>query len=134
MGKPKFYHFVKGFSDSQGKTHIVTIVGKLEKERDYTQEMQETHPTDTRTIFVFDAKKGFKRTLSYAYSICHPDDFEAFTEEKGIKIAKRRLETNPLGEMSTTKITTLTKQQIEVILKGELDFIGENLEKFIQHI
>lgn len=132
--KPKFFTFSKAFNDSDGKMRIVTIVGKLEKIADSSTRSTETHPTPTTTVFTFEDKKDYLRKLTYAFSICHPDDFENFNEEVGARIAKRRIERNPLGEMWSKKITTLTKQQVEVILKGELDYIGENVDKFIQSV
>lgn len=132
--KPKFFHFSKAFNDTEGKMRVVTIVGKVEKIKDNKLDATELNPDANTTIFKYVEKKQFLRKLTYAYSICHPEDFDNFNEEIGIKLATRRVETNPLGEMWSHKITTLTKQQIEVILRGELDFIGENIDKFIDAV
>lgn len=132
--RPKYFHFNKAFNDNNGRMRMVTIVGKVEKIKDNKLDITETNPNATTTIFTYVDKKQFLRKLTYAYAICHPDDFDNFNEEVGVRIATRRIKTNPLGEMWSHKITTLTKQQVEVILKGELDFIGENIDKFIEAV
>ena len=77
-----------------------------------------TYPTKVKT-----------RTLTYAVSICHPDD--EFDEELGVEIAKKRLNEKPLGQLSTTLVTTLCEDQIKLILFGELNYVINNIDRFI---
>ena len=69
------------------------------------------------------------RTLTYAVSICHPDD--VYDEEIGIEIAKKRINEKPMGQLSTTLVTTLCEDQIKLILFGELNYVIDNIDGFI---
>lgn len=120
--------------DKEGVQHEVTIVGvytnKNETETRGQEVNLELEDGKIVTAFLTMPKKQRVRTLRYAFSICNPED--EFNEQEGIKIAERRTKTNPLGELKTTFITSLCKDQVEHILRGELNYIIDNIDKFIE--
>lgn len=134
--KQKFYSMHGVAVDRNGDKHMVTIVGE------YVQEKVET--CITKEINIKDERKEHKvlqgiltypttiktRTLTYAVSICHPDD--QFNKEVGIELAKRRIKKNPLGQLSTNLVTTLCEDQIKLILFGELNYVIDNIDKYIE--
>lgn len=135
--KTKFFNMYGDACDKDGKHHVVTIVGKLEQKKEYSMEFEEVNIKDkynntkvTKGITAY-PKKTNTRTLSYAVSICHTDD--EFDEQIGIDIAKKRVETKPLGRLTTNLVTTLCEDQIKWILFGELNFVISNIDKYISN-
>lgn len=63
--------------------------------------------------------------FNFGWAICAPGD--KFSEEEGIKIAKKRFSISPL---STQSGNLLTDDMNLSILQNELDFISNNFEKF----
>ena len=133
--KQKFYSMYGTAVDLYGDKHIVTIVGE------YTQEKVETEVTkemdivdDFKPTRVVKGKLTYPtkikiRTLTYAVSICHPDD--EYNEEIGIELAKKRINEKPMGQLTTSLVTTLCEDQIKLILFGELNYVINNIDKFI---
>jgi hypothetical protein len=133
--KQKFYSMYGTAVDRFGEEHIVTIVGE------YTQEKVETEVTkevdmedDFKPTRMVKAKITYPtkikiRTLTYAVSICHPDD--EYDEEIGVEIAKRRICEKPMGQLTTSLVTTLCEDQIKLILFGELNYVINNIDRFI---
>lgn len=131
--RPKYYSFYGSAIDSRGNEHIVTVVGE------YTQTKEEEIKSEIVSVVNdnFQNVDGVltypqtkkHRTLTYSYSICHPDD--NFNEELGVELAKKRLRHRPLGKLETDMVTSLCKDQIKLILFGELHYIIENIEKFL---
>lgn len=136
MGK-KYYSMWAKAVDNQGETHIVTIVGELSK---YTRLNTVTEQVDvmvspnktTNGLAIFD-KAEKVRELKYSYAICHPHDVEVFNEERGVELAKSRLN-KPLGLLTTTFKTTLCDDQVRIILMGELKHIVDNIDHFIEKL
>lgn len=130
--RKKFYSMSGEAIDSEGKSHVVTVVGLCtqEKETDIVSENVDVslwNGKSTNGVLSYPNKKIVRR-LKYAFSICHPDD--EFDEETGVKLAKRRL-SKPLGELKTEYITCLTPEQVNMILFEELNYIIDNIDKFI---
>lgn len=128
----KIYSMYGTAVDKNGQNHVVTIVGEYtnKKENKYIgEELEVEHYGKNTTGFAFIPTKQMVRTLRYAYAICNPED--KFDEQEGIRIATKRIKTNPLGELQTKYVTSLCKDQIELILFGELKYIMENIDKFI---
>lgn len=137
--KEKFYSMHGTAVDKNGEEHIVTIVGQYlkTKETDIVTENANKvlKVNDYPNLFVDSAilsvpQTKTVRTLTYAFSICHPDDI--FNEEIGVEIAKRRIKEFPLGQMKTDMITTLCPDQIKWILFGELKHVMDNIDKYIE--
>ena len=63
------------------------------------------------------------------YAICHPDD--EFNEEIGINLAKRRIETDPIGTIESYNVTMLNDDQNEMMVLIELAHIIKNIDKYI---
>ena len=130
--KQKFYSMYGKAVDQNGNEHIVTIVGEcvqsVETEIASEEILVPVKNKVENGIVSYPIKKK-TRTLRYAYSICHPDD--DFNKEVGESIAKKRLVT-PLGELKTTFISCLTTDQINIILFEELNYIIENIDRFIE--
>jgi hypothetical protein len=132
--KEKIYSVTVDAMDKNGKMHTVVMVGV------YTQFKTEEIVKKTLQVPVDENKcvdgtlsyfkPKMKRRLRYAFSICHPND--KFNEEYGKKLAIKRAKTKPLGELETSLITTLCKDQINLILLGEAHYIAKNIEKFIK--
>ena len=120
--------------DKEGVQHEVTIVGVYTNKNEHECKGKEVNIEleDGKIVqgFLTIPKKQRMRTLRYAYAICNPED--KFDEQEGIKIATKRTKTNPLGELKTHFITSLCKDQIEHILQGELKYIINNIDKFIE--
>lgn len=135
--KQKFYHLVGKAIDADGLEHIVTIVGELTKETELTTSFNRVNVENGDNItegYIIYPSKNKVRRLRYAYSICHTDDIPHFNENVGIEIAKKRLNTQPLGELETHFKTTLCEDQIKLILFGELKHIMDNIDKFIDKL
>lgn len=133
--KQKFYSMNGVAIDRYGDEHIVTIVGEFTQEKVETCVTTEVNLEDehkpnkvVKGVLTYPTKVK-TRTLTYAVSICHPDD--DFDEEIGIELAKRRLNKKPLGQLHTTLITTLCEDQIKLILFGELNYVINNIDKYI---
>lgn len=133
--KQKFYSMYGTAVDRYGDEHIVTIVGEFTQEKVEHFNTTEVNVEDekipnkvTKGILTYPTKVK-TRTLKYAFSICHQDD--EFDEELGIEIAKKRIAKKPLGELTTTLVTTLCEDQIKLILFGELNYVINNIDSFI---
>lgn len=137
--KEKLYHFYGTAIDKNGLPHIVTIVGKLTQQKENEIVIEDMQVNDEygdkkyEGQFTYEKSKKIRR-LTYAFSICHTDDVENFSEDKGIEIAKRRLTKFPLGKLETDTCTTLCDDQVKWILFGELKFIMDNIDDFIEKI
>lgn len=121
--------------DRNGVKHIVTMVGEYVQENEYDIAEDIVDVVDefdehkvVQGVLTYPTKKR-KRTLTYSFSICHPDD--EYNEDIGVKIAMRRIKRNPLGRLETNLITTLCKDQINLILFGELNYVIDNIDKYI---
>ena len=133
--KQKFYSMYGTAVDLYGDEHIVTIVGEYIQEKVEKVVTEEINVEDefkphkvTKGMLAYPTKVK-TRTLTYAVSICHPED--EYDEEIGMEIAKRRIKEKPLGQLSTTIMTTLCDDQIKLILFGELNYVINNIDKFI---
>ena len=134
----KIYHKHGKATDKNGLEHVITIVGE------YTQEKEERKVATPISVFYEKNRKDDAilieketqkiRKLRYAYSICHPQDVPNFNEELGVEIAKRRIKSRPLGELTTKFRTSLCPDQIELVLSGELKHVIDNIDKFIGNL
>ena len=138
--KQKFFSMHGTAVDKNGEEHIVTMVGEYLQ----TKEVEVVTETANNVMKTFNVNNiiNFKddailsvpvtkkvRILTYAFSICHSDDI--FDEQIGIDIAKRRIKTHPLGQLKTEMITSLCTDQVKFILFGELKYVMDNIDKFI---
>jgi response regulator of citrate/malate metabolism len=80
------------------------------------------------TIEWFDtAAKFYKSTETYDLIFL---DYE-LPDSNGMEIAKKRINEKPMGQLSTTLVTTLCEDQIKLILFGELNYVINNIDRFI---
>ena len=89
----------------------------------------------------FGLKKGLTKKYPFMF-YCVRGNHEArpseqlgmhriYDENVGIEIAKRRIKTHPLGQLKTEMITSLCTDQVKFILFGELKYVMDNIDKFI---
>lgn len=131
----KLFTMTDTATDANGLTHTITMIGKFESKKEKVdtildvQLAMDVNPNKSYETSVIYKRDVPMRTLTYAYSICHPDD--SFDEATGVALATRRLKTDPMGELKSKFVTCLCKDQIETILRGELNYIVNNIDKFI---
>ncbi len=129
----KIYSMYGTAVDKNGQSHVVTVVGEYTTKKEVELKTSDVNVEVTEDKFVQGIitlpRKQMIRTLRYAYSICNPED--EFNEQEGVRLATKRIKNNPLGELTTKYVTSLCKDQIELILFGELKYIIENIDKFI---
>jgi hypothetical protein len=119
---------------ADGKSHVVTVVGKLENRRK-RKEFKEPFPVDLENGSVVDgqlvySRKLFNRKLTLGMSICHPLD--RFDEEKGVEVAKSRINNGyVLGELETSDVSMLTEDAVMAELLVKLQHITENIDDFL---
>jgi hypothetical protein len=131
--KEKIYSMHETAVDKDGLKHEVMIVGICKQQKEWVRVFKnvqvpvgENKNVEGQLSFL---KPITKRNLKYSYAICHADD--TFDEEIGKKIAIKRAKTSPMGELETKYITTLCPDQINLILRGELKHIIDNIDKYI---
>lgn len=133
--KEKIYSLYSSAIDKKGLKHEIVMVGiynQVKSDEVVTRKVlvpvkENKNITGTLTF----SKPEIKRNLKYAFAICHPTD--VFNKEQGKKLAIKRARKNPMGEMETKLITTLCKDQIKHILKGEMNYVVKNIDKFIEN-
>lgn len=136
--KNKFFTIsATGKSVKDGAERVVTVVGKLVKEKvDYTDEFElDLVDETTGKRFKGEGKVERRKPIKHftmAYSICHPDD--KFDSEIGTKIATSRLESKPLGTVSSLNRTMLNEDMCNMMVFNELMYITKNIDKFIDMI
>ena len=132
--KEKIYSMHETATDKDGLKHEVTIVGVCTQQKEWNKvdktvqiPVNENKSVDGVLSFL---RPTTKRNLKYGFSICHSED--TFNEEVGKKLALKRAKKSPMGELETKYITTLCKDQINLILYGELKHIINNIDKYIK--
>ena len=132
--KTKFFHLYGTATAADGTNHVVTIVGKLVQSRKKT-EFKERVPIEIRPgAYVngelkFD-KKLFNRKLTLGLSICHP--YDVFDVEKGVEIAKSRIERGEtLGSLETSSITMLTDDAVQAELFVKLQWVIDHIDDYL---
>jgi hypothetical protein len=134
MSRVKFYHVYGKTKTDDGREHVVTVVGKFEQERKWTEISEEVDVETIPNTFVKGdltyKVKQLNRKLTLGVSICHPlDDFD---EEVGVEIAKKRIENRQdVGSIETSSVTMLTEDAIMAELVTKLNYILEHLEDYI---
>lgn len=130
----KIYSIYGTAVDKDGQSHVVTVVGEYTTKKEVELKTSDVNVEVTEDKFVQGVitlpRKQMTRTLRYAYSICNPED--EFNAQEGVRLATKRIKKNPLGELTTKYVTSLCKDQIEIILFGELKYIMKNIDKFIK--
>ena len=129
--KEKFYHISGKAVDSNGVTHYVTVVGKRVRETEHSIDETPVYNESgsEQGVLMFKVKNKIRR-FSMGYAICHPDD--EFNEEVGIRLAKRRIEYDPIGTVESYNVTMLNDDQNEMMVLTELAHIIKNIDKYIQ--
>lgn len=129
--RTKYYSLFGEAIDSNGNSHIVTVVGEYTQfKEDFVEEMDVLTDEGVVCKTLIPMKKQ-KRELKLAYSICHPDD--VFDKEEGIKVAKRRLKRgNTIGELSSYNCTMLNQDQCEILVLVEVGHIIKHIDTYIQ--
>lgn len=90
---------------------VVTVVGIKKELKDNSQ------------------KPNRKRQISFGHSICHPTD--SFNEQEGYRLAYNRAKrTNKI--LSTNSWTMLQKDQCNMLVQNEAEYIANNIEKYIR--
>lgn len=130
----KYYHVYGQTTGSDGKRHVVTIVGKFEQTREDVGVTEivdvETKPTNFVKGELTYNVKMLKRKLTLGLSICHPSD--TFDEEVGVEIAKSRIKRgDDLGSIETTNVTMLTEDAIMAELVVKLNHVLETIDEFL---
>ena len=133
--KTKYYHLWSKCTDSEGETHFVTVVGKLEQKRE-RKLIQEVIPIEVKEgsfvdgILAYPTNKMLNRKLTLGMSICHPND--EFDEELGVEIAKKRIELGEdLGSIETSNVTMLTEDAIMGEIMVKLNHICNEIDEYI---
>ena len=132
--KVVFYHVYGKTKTDDGKEHVVTVVGKFEQERKWTEISEEVDVETIPNTFVKGdltyKVKQLNRKLTLGVSICHPlDDFD---EEVGVEIAKKRIENRQdVGSIETSSVTMLTEDAIMAELLVKLNYIMEHIEEYL---
>jgi hypothetical protein len=132
--KIKYFHLYGNATGSDGKNHIVTIVGKLEQ-GSMRKEFKEDVPVEYKEGSFVDGtltfeKKVFQRKLTLGLSICHPMD--EFDVEKGIEIAKARIERgDTLGSLETNSVTMLTDDAVMGELLVKLMYVTDSIDDYL---
>lgn len=133
MAKEKYFDIHADAIDSEGKKHVVTLVGEIKQGY-----IKENIVVDAPVVFgkseyngkLSFNKKTFERTLTIGMSICHPDD--VFDKEYGVHLAKKRIEEGKtLGSVKTNDVTMLTKDLVCMELLGKLMYVTQNIDKYI---
>ncbi len=130
-------YFVEGeVKDSNGDLRHIVLLGVLTQEKiiDIKEKIVEVPVNEKKSVngvLTFPRKQTIRK-LTYSFSICHPED--KYDVNQGLKIARRRIETNPMGELETMYVTTLCDDQVKHILNGELQYIINNIDKFINKV
>ena len=134
MSKIKYYHLILDAYDSDNKKHTITVVGKWEQKY-IKEEIKEDVPVEiyegrfVRGELSF-KKRTLERKFTVAYAICSPED--EFNEEKGIEIAKSRIEKGrDIGSIMTNNVTMLTEDLCYYELLGKISYIAKNIDKYI---
>ena len=131
----KYYSVYSKVYDSEGQMRYVTVVGKLEQTREHVYQ-QEVVPVETKPhkfvngILTYKDKR-LKRKLTMSMAICHPTD--EFSEEMGVRVAKRRIKNGEvLGSIETSDVTMLTEDAVMGELLVKLNHICTNIESYVQ--
>lgn len=131
--KTKKFNLTDTVVDENGQKHIITIVGILTESKESDLNMEYAHfnvkGCSPDAFFLYKKNNKFK-LLQYAFSICHPDD--EFNERIGIELAEKRINKRPFGSLKTYQLGTLSDEQVEFILLGELLYIKKNINKYIK--
>ena len=130
----KYYHVYGQTTGSDGKRHVVTIVGKFEQTREDVGVTEivdvETKPTNFVKGELTYNVKMLKRKLTLGLSICHPSD--TFDEEVGVEIAKSRIKRgDDLGSIETTNVTMLTEDAIMAELVVKLNHVLQTIDEYM---
>lgn len=133
MSKPKFHSVYSKAVDSNGNTHYVTIVAKVEQGNErFLNNIETKFATGIdqyKECVISFTDKRFYRTLTLAASICCPQD--KFNKEEGIKIAKRRIKNGDiLGKLTTNNITMLTEDAVKAEMLVKLTHIVTNIDDY----
>lgn len=132
--KIKYYSVYGKAVDLDGNEHYVTVLGQLEQSRD-SMFVQDVVPVEVKPNTFVDGvltykQKKLHRKLTLGMSICHPSD--TFSEEEGIKVAKRRIKNGEvLGSIETTDVTMLTEDAVMGELLVKLSHIIERIDSVI---
>ena len=130
----KYYHVYGQTTASDGKRHVVTIVGKFEQTREDVGVTEivdvETKPTNFVKGELTYNVKMLRRKLTLGLSICHPSD--TFDEEVGVEIAKSRIKRgDDLGSIETTNVTMLTEDAIMAELVVKLNHVLQTIDEYM---
>lgn len=128
------YVATKSGTTKDGSCHFVTVVGAVEQENVWEVEshdvqVEHVKPNSFVNGVLAYPKKKFKRTVKLAYSICHPEDEVSYGY--GEELARKRLETNPLGVATTEYVTMFQKEDLAHLVTAKLEYICDNLDKFV---
>lgn len=132
--KTKYYHLYNKCKDSEGKEHVVTVVGKFTQDyepKEITQEVPvEVKPGSFVKGKLSFNKKTLHRKLTVGISICHPLD--EFDEEFGVELAKARIEKGQdAGTVETHDVTMLTEDLVMAELLGKLMYVCKEIDSYI---
>lgn len=130
----KYYHVYGKVTTDDGRTHVVTVVGKFEQSRENTEVSEivdvETKPNNFVKGELKYNVKQLKRKLTLGLSICHPLD--KFDEEVGVEIAKSRIRNGyDIGSIETHNVTMLTEDAIMSELLCKLNYIIGHITEYI---
>ena len=130
-------YFVEGeVKDANGDLRHIVLLGVLTQEKiiDIKEKVVNVPINDKKSVkgvLTFPRKQTIRK-LVYSFAICHPDD--KYDVNQGLSIARKRVDTNPMGELETMYITTLCDDQVMHILNGELQYIINNIDKFVDKV
>jgi len=132
--KVKYYTKWGVGTDSQGKKHYVTVVGKMTRDKVKVSLPEETFVVDENgkrrdAVLVVDYPQTVKN-FTMARAICDPQD--EFDEEYGVKLATRRIEEDKvIGTLSSSYVTMLNDDQCRGLVETEVEHICKNIDTYI---
>ncbi len=124
---PKTYTITVDAKDNRK----ITVVGVVDTDRITvcTNEPAEYDDGNRVKQTTVDLKRRYKfKELRIGYSICHPDDVNEFTEERGVHIAKKRCWTRPMSILQSPYLGEFREDLVMAILKAKADYIVGSIE------
>ena len=122
--------------DKNGQRHEITVVGLFKQPKMASEIVSKTPIQIGKKTDVVQGECTYKKMVSYrtfrvAYSICNPED--KFDEEYGIKRAMKRIDKNPVYELTSFHFSALNDDMCHMLLLNEIMHISKNIDKYISN-
>lgn len=131
MMKDKILKMISLAIDKDGNSHMVTLVGRYRKVKEYQSKETKIPQQNGLTKTVIEPIKKIKREFAMAYAICHPED--EFDANIGELVALRRIgDGKTIGTLVSYDVTMLNDKQCELLMTYEMARITENINNYIK--